>query len=166
MKKFLLRYLFLLHLVLSPFAAVSQGTSDEHLKGVWVYTSYSVGDKMFGKDFYSIKVYGENGEYCSAQLQKLKMGTYKIIPHDYGTYVYRDGCYTECGRKGNLNLLSPTKFNGEWMGRIEYWEKVVDFPSQLREYIVSECRKAVLGDDEELQQLIEHYWIERSERRL
>ena len=112
-----------------------------------MYTKYQVRDKVFLNDFSSIKIYGADGKYCSAQVQKLKSGAYKIIPNDYGAYVYRNGEYTECGRKGNLNLISSTEFNGEWMGRIEYWGKVMDFPEELKDYIIQECRKTVLGDD-------------------
>lgn len=49
------------------------------------------------------------------------------------------------GEKGSLNLISSTEFNGEWMGRIEYWGKVMDFPEELKDYIIQECRKAVIG---------------------
>ena len=139
--------------------AMSQVVCEKELIGVWVYTKYQVRDTVFSNDFSSINIYGADGKYCSAQVQKLKSGAYKIIPHDYGTYVYRNGEYTECGRKGNLNLISSTEFNGEWMGRIEYWGKVVDFPEELKDYIIQECRKAVLGDDVLYQQMIDKYWI-------
>ena len=139
--------------------SMSQVVCEKELIGVWVYTKYQVRDKVFSNDFSSIKIYGADGEYCSAQVQRLKSGAYKIIPHDYGRYVYRNGEYTECGRKGNLNLVSSTEFNGEWMGRIEYWEKVPDFPAELKGYIVEECKKVVLGDDIVYQQMIDKYWI-------
>ena len=135
---------------------------DEELEGVWVYTSYMIGDKKFDNDFCSIKIYGKNGEYCCARAQKLRCGTYRILPVDYGTYIFRNGEYTECGRKGNLNLVSPTEFNGMYIGRLECWEKIVDFPQELKLYIVNECRKAVLGEEMELQNLMEHYWIKRT----
>lgn len=135
--------------------------SDEELKGVWVYTSYSIGGKVFDNDFLSIKIYGDDGEYCCARAQKLNCGTYRILPVDYGTYVYRNGEYTECGRKGNLNLVSETSFNGMYIGRRECWEKVVDFPAELRRYIVEECRKAVLGDAQIYQEMMEKHWINR-----
>lgn len=141
------------------FEAFSQDVCDKELVGVWIYTKYQVRDKFFSNDFSSIKIYGSDGEYCCAQVQRLKSGAYKIIPYDYGTYIYRNGEYTECGRKGNLNLVSPTEFNGQWIGRIEHWEKVEGFPSELKSYIIKECRKIVLGDDEVYQQMIDKYWI-------
>ena len=146
-----------------PISAQTMGkiVLDEELKGVWVYTSYRIGDKMFDNDFHSIKIYGEDGEYCCARAQKLRCGTYRILPVDYGTYVFRNGEYTECGRKGNLNLISSTEFNGMYIGRLECWEKIVDFPEELKLYILNECRKAVLGDNVELQNLMERYWIKR-----
>ena len=156
--------LFLLFVFLFR-AVVAQDVSchvpDEALKGVWVYTSYSVGGKVFDNDFLSIKIYGDDGEYCCARAQKLNCGTYRILPVDYGTYVYRNGEYTECGRKGNLNLVSETSFNGMYIGRRECWEKVVDFPAELRRYIVEECRKAVLGDAQIYQEMMGKYWINR-----
>lgn len=142
------------------FAQIGNGrVADEELKGVWVYTSYRIGERVFANDFPSIKIYGENGEYCCARAQKLRCGTWRILPVDYGVYVFRNGEYTECGRKGNLNLTSPTTFNGMYIGRLECWEKVVDFPVELKRYILEECRKAVLGDPEMYQGLIEEYWI-------
>ena len=135
--------------------------ADEELKGVWVYTSYRIGEKVFDNDFPSIKIYGDNGEYCCARAQKLRCGTWRILPVDYGVYVFCNGEYTECGRKGNLNLTSSTTFNGMYIGRLECWEKVVDFPLELKNYILEECRKAVLGDSEKYQGLMEDYWIGR-----
>lgn len=168
MKNYCLRNIVLILLFCMAVPVSAQRTEktvpDEELKGVWVYTSYKVGDKMFGNDFHSIKIYGENGEYCCARAQKLRCGTYRILPVDYGTYVFRNGEYTECGRKGNLNLVSSTEFNGMYIGRLECWEKVEDFPQELKHYIVNECRKAVLGDDMELQNLMECYWIKRKKR--
>lgn len=165
MKNYCLRNIVLILLFCMAVPMSAQRTEktvpDEELKGVWVYTSYMVGDKMFSNDFHSIKIYGEDGEYCCARAQKLRCGTYRILPVDYGTYVFRNGEYTECGRKGNLNLVSSTEFNGMYIGRLECWEKVVDFPQELKLYIVNECRKAVLGDDMELQNLMERYWIKR-----
>ena len=142
MKKYSLEILveMLLFFIAMPISAQKTGkiVSDEELRGVWVYTSYRVGDKMFDNDFHSIKIYGENGEYCCARAQKLRCGTYRILPVDYGTYVFRNGEYTECGRKGNLNLVSSTEFNGMYIGRLECWEKIVDFPEELKLYIVND----------------------------
>ena len=165
MKKICLEIVLIIFLfsMVVPISAqkMEKTVPDEELKGVWVYTSYKIGDKMFDNDFHSIKIYGENGEYCCARAQKLRCGTYRILPVDYGTYVFRNGEYTECGRKGNLNLISSTEFNGMYIGRLECWGKIVDFPEELRLYIVNECRKAVLGDAQELQYLMECYWIKR-----
>ena len=35
----------------------------------------------------------------------------------------------------------------------------MDFPEELKDYIIQECRKAVLGDDVLYQQMIDKYWI-------
>lgn len=37
--------------------------------------------------------------------------------------------------------------------------KVMDFPEELKDYIIQECRKSVLGDDILYQQMIDKYWI-------
>ena len=58
--------------------SVSQVVCDKELICVWVYTKYQVRDKVFSNDFSSIKIYGADGEYCSAQVQRLKSGAYKI----------------------------------------------------------------------------------------
>lgn len=141
--------------------AHAQTIPADALKGVWIYKSYSVGDRYFDNDFASIKIYGDDGKYYSAQVGKLQCGAYKIIPYLYGTYIYRNGEYTECGRKGELTLTSDSTFHGSWMGRIEYWEKAKDFPKELRDYIMEECKKAKLGDPDELQPLIEKHWVNR-----
>lgn len=141
--------------------AHAQTISADALKGVWIYKSYSVGDRYFDNDFASIKIFGDDGKYYSAQVGKLQCGAYKIIPYLYCTYIYRNGEYTECGRKGELTLTSDSTFHGSWMGRIEYWEKAKDFPEELRDYIMEECKKAKLGDPDELQPLIEKHWVNR-----
>lgn len=165
MKKNLLKSLCAIIMIIATATATTAQTSpnipDDELKGVWIYTSYKAGNITFDNDFPSIKIYGENGEYCCAQVCKLRSGAYKITPHAYGVYIYRNGEYTECGRKGDLNLTSPTNFHGSWMGRTEYWEKATNFPSELRDYIMSECKKSVLGDDKEYQELIDKHWINR-----
>ncbi len=58
-------------------------------------------------------------------------------------------------------FLFETSFNGMYIGRRECWEKVVDFPLELKQYIVEECRKAVLGDAKRYQELMENFWINR-----
>ena len=141
--------------------AHAQTIPADALKGVWIYKSYSVGDRYFDNDFASIKIFGDDGKYYSAQVGKLQCGAYKIIPYLYCTYIYRNGEYTECGRKGELTLTSDSTFHGSWMGRIEYWEKAKDFPEELRDYIMEECKKAKLGDPDELQPLIEKHWVNR-----
>ncbi len=153
-----------LSLIVFAFAisnAHAQTTNSEALKGVWIYKSYSVGDRYFDNDFASIKIFGDDGKYYSAQVSKLRCGAYKIIPYLYCTYIYHNGEYTECGRKGELILTSDTTFQGSWMGRIEYWEKAKDFPAELRDYIMEECKKTQLGDPAELQPLIEKHWVNR-----
>ena len=165
MKSFCFNKVFpVLLFLLITLSASAQNTlepvPDEELKGVWVYTRYEAGGKVYENDFHSIKIYGDDGEYCCARAQRLRSGAYRVLPVDYGVYVYRNGEYNECGRKGNLNLFSPTNFNGMYIGRLECWEKVPDFPEELKDYIVEECRKAVLGDEKKYQLLMEKYWIE------
>ncbi len=162
MKRGIIKHCLLLSIFTHIFMyAHAQTISADALKGVWIYKSYSVGDRYFDNDFASIKIFGDDGKYYSAQVGKLQCGAYKIIPYLYCTYIYRNGEYTECGRKGELTLTSDTTFHGSWMGRIEYWEKAKDFPDELRNYIMEECKKAKLGDPDELQPLIEKHWVNR-----
>ena len=162
MKRDIIKHCLLLcTFTLITACAQAQTIPADALKGVWIYKSYSVGDRYFDNDFASIKIFGDDGKYYSAQVGKLQCGAYKIIPYLYCTYIYRDGEYTECGRKGELTLTSDSTFHGSWMGRIEYWEKAKDFPDELRDYIMEECKKAKLGDPDELQPLIEKHWVNR-----
>ena len=149
-------------LIVTALSVRAQSPVPDDLKGVWVYTHYRVGNQTFQRDFPSLKIYGDDGEYCCATVGTLYNGALVIVPHAYGTYVYRNNEYTECGRKGDLHLTSPTTFHGEWMGRIEHWKKVEDFPVELREYVKQQCRRTMLGDPEELQPLIMEHIIKNS----
>ena len=77
MRKFCFVNIVLILCVVMPMSAqkMEKTVPDDELKGVWIYTSYKIGDKRFDNDFHSIKIYGENGEYCCARAQKLRCGT-------------------------------------------------------------------------------------------
>ena len=83
-----------------------------------------------------------------------KNGKITVSPHEYGTYSYKDGKYTECGRDGGpINFTGKDNFNGHWSNITEYWNRNPKFPSDLRNLIVSKC-KIVLGDKNQKNQIL------------
>ena len=103
-----------------------QKVNDEDLHGVWLMESfyYEGEDKVkCGVDYTQIKVYRPNGEYACAEVVKLKNGQFQILPHEYGTYTFKNGKYTEMGRDGILNLVDKNTFTGQWMNRHDVWKK-------------------------------------------
>lgn len=140
-----------------------QKMADKELIGVWVmeYFLYDSGEKIsFGNTFTAVKVYRADGEYACAQIAREHDGTPKILPHEYGTYTFKDGKYTEMGRDGGKEAIifdDKTHFHGRFMNRYEGWKKKTDMPSKLVDYIVAKCKAKQEGDPKDIQQMIEQH---------
>lgn len=136
-----------------------QKVTDKDLHGVWLMESfYFEGeDKVIcGVDYTQVKVYRPNGEYACAEVAKLKNGQFHVWPHEYGTYTFKNGKYTEMGRNGNLKLVDKNTFTGQWTNRHDVWKKCTDMPARLTNYIVDIC-KANQTPTTDIQQLIKKY---------
>ena len=78
--------------------------ADKELVGAWVMESMQYeGEKkiMCGKEtgYTQFKYYGADGEYACAQIALTKEGKCVLMPHEYGTYTFKDGWYSEMGRE-------------------------------------------------------------------
>lgn len=151
--------LLLAMLFSTTLMAQNSKPTDKDLIGVWVMVSMQFeGQKkiMCGKDGYNqVKVYLANGEYACAEVVTLPDGGNMIIPHEYGDYTYKNGNYTECGRKSAFTMTDKTHFEGQWRNRYDKWRKVTDMPAKLVDYIMDKCRRRT--DPADIQKLTEKY---------
>ena len=140
----LLTLVLLLLLMSQPaWAQTTTTVKDADLVGFWVLeTMQTAGQKktICRLNYTQVKVYRANGEYACAELFMLKDGGVSILPHEYGTYTYHDGTYTEMGRNGLLWLLDSLHFKGQWRDITSHWVRVPDVPELLVDYIVQKCR--------------------------
>ncbi len=139
-------------------SANAQNKNGNTLEGVWVMEKVqsdgSTTPKVCDNTYTRVKIYGKDGEYCCAQVFMDKNGKITVSPHEYGTYSYKNGKYTECGRDGGpINFTGKDNFNGHWSNITEYWNRNPKFPSDLRNLIVSKC-KIVLGDKNQKNQIL------------
>lgn len=139
-----------------------QKVDDKELIGVWAMESmqFEGEDKvMLGKNYARVKVYRANGEYACAEIGKLNNGDYKVIPHEYGTYTFTDGNYTELGREGILIMVDNNTFKGRWKNCHEVWKKKATVSTELINYIIQKC-KDDLTEIEKIQLQIKENFFE------
>lgn len=93
---------------------------DKELVGVWIMESMQwKGEKKIvcGKEmgYTQFKYYGPDGEYACAIITMDKNGKCAVSPHEYGTYTFKDGWYSEMGRekiKDGMVLLDKNTVKG------------------------------------------------------
>lgn len=133
--------------------------ADKELVGAWVMESMQYeGEKkiMCGKEtgYTQFKYYGADGEYACAQIALTKEGKCVLMPHEYGTYTFKDGWYSEMGRekiKDGMKLTDKNTAIGTWMNRHDVWKKKA-LPDKVVKYIVNCCKFREAPAD--IQQLI------------
>lgn len=121
--------------------------ADKELVGAWVMESMQYeGEKkiMCGKEtgYTQFKYYGADGEYACAQIALTKEGKCVLMPHEYGTYTFKDGWYSEMGRekiKDGMKLTDKNTAIGTWMNRHDVWKKKA-LPDKVVKYIVNCCK--------------------------
>ena len=132
---------------------------DKELIGTWVMESMQwEGEKktVCGKEsgYSQFKYYGADGEYACAELALTRDGKVVVMPHEYGTYSFKDGWYSEMGReaiKDAIVWVNKTTTKGTWMKRHDIWKKV-NLPDEVVKYILDCCKtKNTPG---EIQQMI------------
>ena len=133
---------------------------DKELIGAWVLEWMQWdGEKktICGKEsgYSQFKYYGPDGEYACAELAMTKDGKVVVMPHEYGTYSFKNGVYSEMGRPSTpdgLVMTSKTQFKGRWKTLNAVWNKQTAMPDKLVKYIVDCCRMKETPAD--IQQLI------------
>lgn len=132
--------------------------TDRDLVGVWTleWLQY-VGEKkiMCGKTtgYTQFKYYGPDGEYACAEIVQIRKGKVVVMPHEYGTYTFKNGVYSEMGRPASeLKMTDKTHFRGRWKNRNDSWVKQPQMPEKVVRYIVDRCKTKETPSD--VQQLI------------
>lgn len=121
-------------------------TTDRDLVGVWTleWMQYDGEKKMMcGKTtgYSQFKYYGADGEYACAEIALTRDGKVVVMPHEYGTYTYKNGVYTEMGRPASpLTMTDKTHFRGRWKNRNDAWVKQTQMPEAVVRYIVDYCK--------------------------
>ena len=156
------RVMFVMAVVLMSTLQVNAQTTkvaDKELIGAWVMESMQFeGEKkiMCGKEsgYSQFKYYGPDGEYACAEIVLNKDGKVVVLPHEYGTYTFKNGVYTEMGRStkdGDMVLVDKTTFKGRWKNRHDVWKKTA-LPEKVVKHIVNCCKSKETPAD--IQQLI------------
>ena len=136
---------------------------NKDLVGVWIMESFqwegekeTICDEKYG--YTQFKYYGADGEYACAEIIKNNKGKIIVIPHEYGTYTYKDGWYSEMGRKpmkDAITWVDKTTTKGVWNKRHDIWKKQTNMPEKLRKYIVDYCK--LTKPDEGIQQMLKQF---------
>lgn len=158
MKKVMLMVAATLMSVLQVNAQTAK-VDDKELIGVWMMESMQwEGEKkvMCGKEtgYTQFKFYGADGEYACAELAMTKEGKVVVMPHEYGTYTFKDGWYSEMGRKAIKDAIvwiDKTTTKGTWQKRHDIWKKI-SLPDKAVKHIVNCCKTKETPED--IQQLI------------
>ena len=137
--------------LMSAMQVFAQGVKvdDKELVGTWVMES----GKATG--YTQFKYYGANGEYACAELALSKDGKVVVMPHEYGTYTFKDGWYSEMGRekiKDAIVWVDKTTTKGTWKTRHDIWKKQLNMPQKLVKYILDCCKTKNVPAD--IQQMI------------
>ena len=135
---------------------------DKEIVGVWLMESMQwEGEKkkMCGKEtgYTQFKYYGADGEYACAELALTKEGKVVVMPHEYGTYTFKDGWYSEMGRekiKDAIVWVDKTTTKGTWKNRHDIWKKVT-LPDKVVKYIMDCCKTKNTPAD--IQQMIKQH---------
>ena len=129
-------------------SAQTTKVADKELIGAWMMESMQFeGEKkvVCGEEsgYGQFKYYGADGEYACAELVLSKEGKIVVMPHEYGTYTFKNGVYSEMGRPAvkpdEMMLVDATTFKGRWMNRHDIWKKVA-LPDKVVQYIVNCCK--------------------------
>ena len=99
------------------------------------------------------KYYGPDGEYANAEIVLTRDGVVVVMPHEYGTYTFKNGIYSEMGRPASEQvMIDKTHFRGRWKTRTDMYVKHPSMPDKVVRYIVDCCKMKQTPSD--VQQLI------------
>ena len=120
--------------------------ADRELIGAWTleWMQYDGEKKIMGgktTGYTQFKYYGPDGEYACAEIVLTRKGTVVVMPHEYGTYTFKNGVYSEMGRPAStLTLTDKTHFRGRWKNRSDSWVKQPNMSEKVVRYIVDYCK--------------------------
>ena len=132
--------------------------SEKELVGAWMMDSmiYDNGNIIVWgqkRGYRQFKYYGPNGEYAAAgiSITKTSSGTtsLSIRPQEYGVYTFKDGWYSEMGRKATndgLNLTDKNTFKGRWQNHLDVWKRA-PLSDKTVKYIVDCCKTKNIPTD-------------------
>lgn len=126
--------------------AQTANVTDRDLIGVWTLEWMQFdGEKkmMCGKTtgYSQFKYYGPDGEYACAEIVLTSDGKVVVMPHEYGTYTFKNGVYSEMGRPASeLKMTDKTHFRGRWKNRSDSWVKQPNMSEKVVRYIVDYCK--------------------------
>lgn len=132
--------------------------ADRELIGAWTmeWMQYDGEKKIVcGKTsgYTQFKYYGPDGEYANAEIVLTRDGVVVVMPHEYGTYTFKNGVYSEMGRPASEQvMIDKTHFRGRWKTRTDMWVKHPSMPDKVVRYIVDCCKMKQTPSD--VQQLI------------
>ena len=162
LKKMTKKMMMMVAMLMTATTLMAQGTkvADKELVGVWLMESMQwEGEKKIvcgkGTGYAQFKYYGANGEYACAEIAMNKDGKCVVMPHEYGTYSFKNGVYSEMGRStepGSMVLVDKNTFKGKWNKRHDIWKKQTAMPEKLVKYILDCCRMKETPAD--IQQMI------------
>ena len=155
MKKLMLIVAVVLMSVLQVNAQTTT-VADKEILGAWTmeWMQYDGEEKkVCGKQmrYTSFKYYGADGEYACCEIVLSKRGEVVLLPHEYGTYTYKNGRYSEMGRPvvkpTDMWLEDKTHFKGRWMNRTEAWVKNTALSEKAVRFIVDCCKMKAMPAD-------------------
>ena len=129
--------------------AQTANVTDRDLIGVWTleWMQYDGEKKIVcGKEtgYAQFKYYGPDGEYACAEIALTRDGKVVVMPHEYGTYTFKNGVYSEMGRPAvrpsDMVLTDKTHFRGRWKNRSDSWVKQPNMSEKVVRYIVDYCK--------------------------
>ena len=129
--------------------AQSAKVADKELIGVWMLEKMQWDgekERICGKasGYTQFKYYGADGEYACAEIALSKEGKIVVMPHEYGTYTYKNGVYSEMGRPAvkpeEMMMIDNTHFKGRWKKLNQEWVKLPTLPNNVVRHIVNCCK--------------------------
>ena len=165
------KLLVIVVMAMACISSLTAQTTDKRLLGAWIMESmqFDGEEKILcgSKEtpYTQFKFYGADGEYACAEIVRQENGEFVVIPHEYGTYTYKNGVYSEMGRpavaKEDMVLIDKDTFKGRWANRNDVWKKKTNLSKEAIDYIITLCKMAKQKPSAEVQKSIEQSMFSR-----
>ncbi len=172
MKRHLVQLYALAFVLLSnimPSLAQDKASDREGLFGVWYqeWQKYDKEDEQLHikeTKSTSVKVYRTDGEYACVRMYLQPNGNIALMPHQHGTYSFKNGEYIEMGNKlipgkSDFKLVDDETFTGRWMNMTDQWKKVNNCPKEVEQFFVDCCKYRTIPKDEDgkIEKMVKQY---------